>query len=199
MAFIETIGDREANGPVADLYEEDREDKGYVSNYTRLFAYRPEVFEAWLELNSSIKTAMGLRRYELATLAAARTLKSSYCSLAHGQVLRDEHLGADGLVAVVVDRSTSNLPAEEVAIMDFAEKVAGDATAITAEDVESLRQHRLSEAEIFDVALAAGARSFFSKVLDAMGAKPDPVYLEMEPELQRLLTVGRPIAASSHD
>jgi uncharacterized peroxidase-related enzyme len=199
MAFIETIGDREANGPVADLYEEDREDKGYVSNYTRLFAYRPEVFDAWGDLNSSIKTAMGLRRYELATLAAARTLKSSYCSLAHGQVLRDKHLGADGLVAVVVDRHASELSPQEVAIMDFAEKVAGDATAITAEDVQSLRQQGLSEAEIFDVALAAGARSFFSKVLDAMGAKPDPVYLKMEPELQRLLTVGRPIAVSSTD
>ena len=198
MAFIETISEEQVSGPAAELYEGDRQDKGYVSNYTRLFAYRPEVYEAWSELNGSIKRAMGLRRYELATLAAARTLKSSYCSLAHGKVLRDKHLGADDLVAVMVDRTSSDLPAEEVAIMDFAEKVAGDATAITAEDIDGLRRHGLSEAEILDVALAAGARSFFSKVLDAMGTNPDSAYLEMEPELRRLLTVGRPIAELSN-
>ncbi len=196
MAFIETISEEQANAAVAELYESDRQDKGYVSNYTKLFVYRIEVFDAWGKLSGSIKRAMGLRRYELATLAAATVLKSSYCSLAHGKVLRDKLLGADALVAVIVDRSASALAPEEVAIMDFAEKVASDATAITAEDVENLRHHGLSEAEILDVALAAGARSFFSKVLDAMGANPDSAYLEMEPELRKLLTVGRPIAAS---
>jgi hypothetical protein len=30
---------------------------------------------------------MDLRRYELATVAAARRLRSSYCTLAHGPVL----------------------------------------------------------------------------------------------------------------
>jgi len=196
MTFIETISDGQASGAAAELYEEDRAAKGYVSNYTRLFAYRPDVYQAWSELSGSIKATMGVRRYELATLAAARALKSSYCSLAHGKVLRDKYLGAEGLTAVVVDRTTSDLAPEEVAIMDYAEKVAGDASSITAEDVEVLRKHGLSEPEILDVALAAGARSFFSKVLDSMGARPDPAYLSMEPELQRLLTVGRPIAGN---
>jgi uncharacterized peroxidase-related enzyme len=194
MTFIKTISEEEATGAAAEAYEEDREDKGYVANYTRLFGYRPDVYEAWGELNRSIKTAMGRRRYELATLAAARTLKSSYCSLAHGKVLRDKFLGPEELVAVIVDRNASQLPPDEVAIMDFAEKVAADAASVTAEDVELLRKLGLGEADILDVALAAAARAFFSKVLDAMGANPDAAYSEMEPELQSLLTVGRPIA-----
>lgn len=194
MTFIKTISEEEATGPAAELYQEDREDKGYVSNYTRLFAYRPDVFEAWGQLSSSIKAAMDLRRYELATLAAARTLKSSYCSLAHGKVLRDKFLGTQQLVDVIEDRGASELPPEEMAIMDFAEKVAADASSVTPSDIEKLREHGLGEADILDVALAAAARSFFSKVLDALGASPDPVYREMEPELQSLLTVGRPIA-----
>jgi len=195
MTFIKTISEEEATGPAAKIYEEDREGRGYVSNYSRLFAYRPAAYEAWGQLNGSIKAAMGLRRYELATLAAARTLKSSYCSLAHGRVLRDRFLGTENLVAVIVDRTAADLPPEEVAIMDFAEKVAADATSITAQDIEELRQLGLEEADILDVALAAAARSFFSKVLDAMGANPDSAYRDMEPELQDLLTVGRPIAA----
>ena len=41
-----------------------------MSNYEQAFAERPEVYAAWVELNSAIKARTGLRRYELATLAA---------------------------------------------------------------------------------------------------------------------------------
>ena len=47
-----------------------------------------EVLEAWQQLNGAIKAGMDLRRYELATLAAAQRLRSSYCCLMHGRVLR---------------------------------------------------------------------------------------------------------------
>ena len=41
------------------------------TNYERAFAERPEVYAAWQQLNGAIKQGMDLRRYELATLAAA--------------------------------------------------------------------------------------------------------------------------------
>jgi hypothetical protein len=39
----------------------------------------------------SISANMDHRRYELATLAAARRLRSSYCMLAHGSVVLDRY------------------------------------------------------------------------------------------------------------
>ena len=57
--------------------------------------------------------------------------------------------------------------------MAFAEKVARDAASMTDADVEDLRSRGLTDVEIFDTTLAAAARSFFSKTLDAMGAEPD--------------------------
>ncbi len=41
---------------------------------TRLFAQRPAVYEAWQQLRDAIAGEMDPRRYELATLAAAREL-----------------------------------------------------------------------------------------------------------------------------
>ena len=41
-------------------------------NYERAFEKRPDVLAAWVQLNTAIKANMDLRRYELATLAAAR-------------------------------------------------------------------------------------------------------------------------------
>jgi hypothetical protein len=49
---------------------------------------------------------------------------------------------------------------------------------VTEDDVARLRSQRLTDPEIFDVALAAAARCFFSKSLDSMGAQPDPEYEE---------------------
>ena len=48
------------------------------------------MYSAWKQLNGTIKGGMELRRYELATVAAARELRSSYCTLAHGSVLMDK-------------------------------------------------------------------------------------------------------------
>lgn len=89
------------------------------------------------------------------------------------------------------DYRSAGLSASEVAMMTFAEKVALNAERITAEDVEELRAHGFSDAEVLDIAMAVGARSLFSKVLDAVGAEPDARYDALEMGLRDTLTVGR--------
>jgi hypothetical protein len=57
-----------------------------------------------------------------------------------------------------------------------------DATAIEQADIDRVRAlGRLSDADILDVVLAAAARCFFSKALDALGAEPDAKYAGMDP------------------
>ena len=138
---------------------------------------------------------MDPRRYELATIAAARRLKSSYCMLAHGSVLAERFLEPDAVRAVAADHRTAGLDEVEVAVMDLAVKVADDATAVEQADVDRLRSFGLSDTEIADVVLAAAARSFFSKVLDGLGAQPDARFADLEPGLREALTIGRPIDA----
>src|SRR5882724_4562994 len=87
MTYIETVPEDEATGATEAMYASDREIFGFLPNFTRAFSERPDVYAAWRQLNGAVKANMDLRRYELATLAAARRLRSSYCSLAHGTVL----------------------------------------------------------------------------------------------------------------
>lgn len=192
MTFLKTPED-------SDAYHAELEARGYVANYTKLFALRPKVSAAWQALNGAVKEGMDLRRYELATLAAARALKSSYCSLAHGKVLRDEFFDAGAVEAMARDdHEAAGLDATDVAVMEFAAKAARNAPGITAEDVDKLRGHGLSDVDIFQVILAVAARCFFSTTLDAAGAEPDEAYRDsIEPGLRQALTVGRPIATTS--
>jgi hypothetical protein len=78
MSFLKSIPPEQAEGEARALYESDQEKKGYISNYTHLFSLRPEVLGAWRNLQASIRRNMRLRRYELATLAAAIQMKCTY-------------------------------------------------------------------------------------------------------------------------
>jgi alkylhydroperoxidase family enzyme len=162
-----------------------------IRNYERAFADRPEVYAAWAQLGRAIRADMDLRRYELATFAAARRLRSSYCSLAHGAIL--EELG-EPVLAIARDHRDAGLGEIDVAVMDLAERVVDDASSIEDADTQRLRDLGLSQAEIADIVLAAAARCFFSKALDGLGVRPDAAYRSLEPELQAVLVVGRPIA-----
>jgi alkylhydroperoxidase family enzyme len=162
------------------------------TNYERAFEARPDVYAAWGELLAAIKANMDLRRYELATLAAAQRLRSSYCSLAHGMVLIERF--DEPVLQIATDRSEAGLDDVDLAVMDLAERVVGDATAIDDADLQRLRDLGLSDEEIMDVVLTAAVRSFWTKTLDALGVQPDASYSELEPELREVLVVGRPIA-----
>ena len=78
--------------------------------------------------------------------------------------------------------------------MVFAEKVARSADQVTSADIDGLRSHGYRDEEIFDLAAAAAARCFFSKLLDALGVQPDSSFNELDPTLRQALTVGRPVA-----
>jgi len=162
------------------------------TNFERAFAERPEVYAAWVQLNGAVKAGMDLRRYELATLAAAQRLRSSYCCLAHGSVLASQF--GEPVRDIVLDRRAAGLDEIDVAVMDLAERVVADATSIGDADLQPLRDLGLPQTEIMDVVLAAAARCFFSKALDALGVLPDAGYRDLEPELREALVVGRPIA-----
>jgi uncharacterized peroxidase-related enzyme len=196
MAFIETIADEHADGAVAEMYGRARETSGFVPNMVRAFSLRPEVWAAWEQLKAAIMGPMDLRRYELATFAAARRLRSSYCMLAHGKVLADRFFDPAAVREIALDHDSPGLDEPDLAVMDFAEKVAGDAGQITEADMQRLRDLGLDDRDIFDVAAAAALRSFFSKMLDSLGALPDADYEKLDPGMREALTIGRPIEAS---
>ena len=163
------------------------------TNFERAFEERPGVYAAWRGLVGAIRENMELRRYELVTFAAAQRLRSTYCSIMHGNVLRDE-LGED-VLAIVGDRE-GTLDAVDLAVMDLAERVVVDATSVTRADLQRLRDLGLDDGEIMDVVLAAAARCFFSKTLDALCVQADAQFQELATELQAAFVVGRPIATS---
>jgi uncharacterized peroxidase-related enzyme len=197
MAFIDGIQDDQASGRARELFDADLAKDGYVWNLTRVLAVRPQVVDAWRGLVGAIRTTLELRRYELVTFAAARALRASYCMLAHGTILRDQFLDADRVTALARDPASAGLSPAEVAMMEFAARIATEADRVTQADVDRLSALGFSDAEVLDIALAAAARAFFTKVLDGLGVQPDAAYQALPAQLRSALTIGRPIAPAA--
>ena len=195
--FIDATPEEHAEGALAEYYEQQRGAWGFLPNYAAAFSTRPDVAAAWNLLNRTVREGMDRRRFEIATIAAARALGSTYCTAAHSKFLREACDDEAAMTAIAADPSGGGLSDQDRAIFAFATQVAVDATSVQQEDVDELRAHGLSDADVADVVFAAAARSFFAGVLDGLGAELDvQTAQEFAPDLLASMVVGRPVAAS---
>lgn len=195
MAFIKTIPPAQARGEVRKLYRQQQGDLDYLPNYAAVFCHRPQVMMAWAELQDTLRLHLDSKSYSLITLAAALAIKSSYCSLAHARKLMRRHYSTLQMVAIVQGNDDSPLTPAQRCMMRVARRVALDSSAVTQTDIQSLRDHGFSDAQVFDIVAAAAARCFFAKIPDALGAHPDALLGGLDENLERLLSVGRPVSA----
>lgn len=197
MSFIEDVRDEDATGATAEFLAEARRQHGQVLNLHRACAHLPSLARHFEAMTAELKSRMGIRRYELVTIAAALALRSSYCALAHASVLIREGVAADEVARIAADRAAAGLTAAEREIMAFAEDIVRDAAAVEPARIDALRGFGLSDAEISEVAAAAALRCYFSKYLDALGTEPDAGYAALPASLREVLVRGRPIACSA--
>jgi uncharacterized peroxidase-related enzyme len=179
----------------AALYRGDLESDGYVMNLTRLWAWRPEVCEAFVGARQELleRSTLTARERAVIVCASVATLGDSYCSLAWGKRLAD---AADAETAAAVLRASGEgtLDAREKALADWARKVVRSPNATTAEDVARLRAAGLAEREIFEATALVAFRVAFSTVNDALGARPDRQLAEAAPAAVReAVSFGRAV------
>lgn len=199
VPHITPVSEADSTGATADLYQGGEAAFGYLPNMHRAFSLRPEYWGAWNGLLGAIKARMDTRRYEVATVGAAQALRSSYCSLAHGEILARDFLSEGAVVALIRGEEHADVSDEDREVFRFAQAVIRDASAITGADADRLRAVGLDDGEICDVTAAASVRCFFSKYLDALGFAPDAAFGDLPEALRGALVVGRAIEDAVHN
>lgn len=190
MTILKMIPESEVDGLQADIYDDDVRSLGYVPSHTKAISLNPEAYVAWESLTQAISSSLGLRRYELVTLAAAQAIGSTHCRLAHGKKTLTIMTEAE-LLPVTRDFHDAGLSSGEVAMMDYAVKLSTDAAAMTDSDAQALRDEGFTDRELADITLAAAARNFFSRALLALNVDLD-VPAGLSPELQSALLGAMP-------
>jgi uncharacterized peroxidase-related enzyme len=134
--FVEPVPEGAATGALADYYRQQRNAWGFLPNYAAAFSTRPDVAQAWNTLNATVRGGMDRRRFELATIAASRALRSTYCTAAHSKFLRDVCGDEATMLSIAQEPSGAALSSQDHAVYEFAAKVAADAASIEQTDVD---------------------------------------------------------------
>ena len=172
MSIIEAPTDSEATGLAAEFYADDVRDQGFVGAHTRVMSMNPEALAAFETLIRAIVAQMDTRRYELVTLAAALGARSQHCRLAHGRKSL-KYFGEEQLFEIARDYRHADLTDAEIAMMEFAQRVSTDSSAMTDADSQRLRVLGFNDREIVDIALAAAARNYYSRAIQALAVDVD--------------------------
>jgi len=193
--FLETIAEQDASGAVAECYRKEKEHLGFVSESARCFTTRPDLLPMYGAFFDGVRAgfSLGAREWCLITFIAAKQLRSTYCSNVYSQRLISLLGSKEAVLAVQRDYRNASLSAKDVEMLAYAEKIAIEAHRVTQGDIDRLRAVGFSDVEICDIALCASFRSFISKFADAVGAAPEPAFLDQNEAFRAAMMVGRKI------
>jgi alkylhydroperoxidase family enzyme len=187
--FLSEPGTTEA----VEFFEKERASDGYLMNFARTWAWRPDVAESFALVRRGLieQTSLTPREVALLTCTTARALGDAYCSLAWGTKLAGLR-GAATAAEVLQGADPISSTPREMALRKWAEQVVRDPNGASAMQVEKMRAAGLSDREIFEATVHVAFRLAFSAVNDALGALPDrELVAAAPPEVRAAVTYGR--------
>lgn len=193
--YLQTIAEADATGEIADIYNHEIAQRGFVMEATKCGTFRPDLLPLYENFSASLRAnfSLGSRGWRLITFIAAKQIPSSYCSHVYARLLTAELGSKDQVLALQRDYRAAGLGARDVAMLAYAEQIARDASKITPADIDALRAVGFSDIEIGDIALCASWRCFLSRFFDATGASPESMFIDEDEEFRSAMTVGKPI------
>ncbi|UVF18270.1 alkylhydroperoxidase [Microvirga terrae] len=193
--YLHTIEEEQATGQVAEIYEKQKAQLGFVMEAAKCFTARPDLLPIYTDFSDRIRAgfSLGLREWRLITLIAAKHIPSTYCSHVYSKQLIADLGSKETVLAVQRDFRTAGLPHRDVAMLAYAEKVVQEASQVTAADIDRLRTAGFSDRQICDIALCAAFRCFVSRFFDAMGAGTEDMFIDDDAEFRATMSVGRPL------
>jgi uncharacterized peroxidase-related enzyme len=92
----------------------------------------------------------------------------------HEKDLRSEVESDPQRKAVQEDYRLAGLTPREVALLDFAVKLTKLPSSVRKDDLDALRGHGLTDAQLVDAVHCIGYFNFINRVLDGLGVDPEP-------------------------
>ena len=191
--YLQTIGEEEATGRVAEIYAAQKSQMGFVMATAKSFTPRPDLLPIYTDFIEKVRAgfSLGVREWRLITLIAAKHIPSTYCSYVYGKQLIADLGSKDAVMAVQRDFRNAGLTDRDVEMLAYAEKITRDASKVSQTDIDRLRAIGFTDQQICDIALCASFRCFVSRFFDAVGAGPEAVYIDNDAEFRTTMTVGK--------
>jgi alkylhydroperoxidase family enzyme len=175
MSLLRTIEPENANGVVADIYDNASNVFKKVPNVIKFYSVNPHWQTKLMEYlgyySQHPKYSVILTAY--IRLLVSVQLKCEYCIKFNSAILIHEGVKHTDLLTAMDNPENVELPDNEKAILLYALKVVADPHNRTENEVNELRNLGWDDSEIFDLVYHATNHSGFVKLLDAFKVEVD--------------------------
>ncbi|MGY1654076.1 peroxidase-related enzyme [Geodermatophilus sp. SYSU D01119] len=165
---------------LAERYAEVQERSGFLPNVFAALAWRPDEARAFFAMHDALmeKDTPGLSTgdRELIVVATSAANDCAYCVVAHGAIARIRT--RDPLLAdlVAVDWRKAPVSPRLHAVLDVAVRLATDPAAVTADDLDRLRGHGLTEEDVWDVGAITSLFALSNRLAHFAAIPPNPEF-----------------------
>lgn len=148
------------------------EKSGFVPNVFRVLAHRPDEFRAFFAYHDALmEKESGLSKGEREMIVVVTSAMNSclYCVVAHGAIVRIREKNPRLADQLATDYTRAEITERQLAMLDFACLIADQASEVTNEDYEVMREHGFSAEDIWDI----GAITAFFALSNRMAGLTD--------------------------
>lgn len=176
--FIELVPLEKAQGLRKALYDEVERvrGKGFLSNLFKAYSAFPQLGVAnFQRLVVLLRDGVLSVKFKEAVMTAlAEVNRCDYCVSFHATSLRNAGASdAEVDAALNFDPQRIGLSPKEQALFEYAIKANGDPHGITRQDIEALRVHGVTDAEIVETLETVNTGNAFNLINGALNVGPD--------------------------
>jgi uncharacterized peroxidase-related enzyme len=167
MPLITTTLPQQAEGKIAEIYQDIESKFGFIPNAIQLDSINPNhMARHWESIQEAIAhETLSPKLFTLIRLLVSEATHCEYCvGLNAGILMQMYGMSTEEIAKVKQSPQQAPLDDKERALLAFVMKAIGDSNGIESEDVETLKQLGCSDREIFD-ALAQGASQVASDIM----------------------------------
>jgi len=149
---------------------------GLAPRIYRALMIRPDLVDAQVRFLDQLlftKGALTRVQKEFILLAVSAENNNSYFPVLHCQTLQFLGVKPEQSQQVAIDHREANLSEPDVALLDFARKLASTPHSFTDLDVDSLRKADFNDEQILEAVLMVGLTQFLNCIQMGLGTEPD--------------------------
>jgi uncharacterized peroxidase-related enzyme len=168
---------------LAERFADVEQRSGFLPNIFAALAWRPDEARAFFQMHDALmdKETPGLSKAdrELIVVATSAVNDCLYCVVAHGAVARIR--AKDPYIAdqVAVDWRKAPLSPRMHAVLEVATRLAAEPAAVTADDLELLTGHGLTQDDVWDVGMITSFFALSNRLAHFAALQPNPEFFLM--------------------
>ncbi len=159
-----------------------QEKAGFIPNVFLTLAHRPDEFRAFFAYHDALmlkESALTKAEREMIVVATSGVNRCMYCVVAHGAILRIYARNPRIADQLATDYRKAEITPRQLAMLDFAVKLARTPEALTQADHESLKSHGFSDEDIWDIAAITAFFGLSNRMASFSGMQPNPEFYLM--------------------